>query len=352
MDLDGDGHKDILTGSWPGELFLFRGQPGGKFLASEMIKDKTGEYINIGGGIREEADSITITGNAEFIKRDGKSFAVYHGKEYESTAKKSISITGTASAVFAADWDDDGDLDLFVGDIGGQVYLIRNEGDKNKYAFGKELKLPVAISSENKEPKKDQRGRDGSTVAVNGDAGPCVADWDQDGDLDLLVGSADGSVSLYQNDGTKQKPALRSPVKLVSETKAVYGSNAPKTVERGTRTKVCVADWNGDGLPDLLVGDMTEQKPDLPDPTPEQKKEHEKLRAEQSSLSKDYSSLVQKLFGSSREKDEQKLKEMAEKFKKLQLRMAEIRKLLPVESETHGWIWYYERKLVGEPKAN
>jgi hypothetical protein len=29
---------------------------------------------------------------------------------------------------------------------------------------------------------------------------------------------------------------------------------------RGVRAKVCVADYNGDGLPDLLVGDFTNQK--------------------------------------------------------------------------------------------
>ena len=51
VDLDGDGHIDVLSGSWPGELFLFRGQPEHTFRPPEMIKDKDGEIINIGGGV-------------------------------------------------------------------------------------------------------------------------------------------------------------------------------------------------------------------------------------------------------------------------------------------------------------
>ena len=35
-----------------------------------------------------------------------------------------------------------------------------------------------------------------------------------------------------------------------------------------------------DGRPDLLLGDYTMQKPDLPEPTAEEKAEHDKIRAE------------------------------------------------------------------------
>ena len=52
MDLDGDGHLDLLSGSWPGELFFFRGGPERTFAAPVKLKDKDGKTINIGGGIR------------------------------------------------------------------------------------------------------------------------------------------------------------------------------------------------------------------------------------------------------------------------------------------------------------
>ena len=46
MDLDGDGYPDIISGSWPGELFIFRGGPGRKFGPPEMIKDKDVKFVD------------------------------------------------------------------------------------------------------------------------------------------------------------------------------------------------------------------------------------------------------------------------------------------------------------------
>ena len=36
-----------------------------------MLKNKDGQVINIGGGIRENADGILITGHGEFETKDG-----------------------------------------------------------------------------------------------------------------------------------------------------------------------------------------------------------------------------------------------------------------------------------------
>ena len=51
MDLDGDGIRDLISGSWPGELFWFRGKGKGAFAPPVKLKDKDGKTINIGGGI-------------------------------------------------------------------------------------------------------------------------------------------------------------------------------------------------------------------------------------------------------------------------------------------------------------
>ena len=138
MDLDGDGHIDMLSGSWPGELFFFRGKPDRTFGPPEMIKDKDGEIINVGGGVRKQSGGgLLITGNAKFETTPEGTFVTYKGKRYKSTPEEPIFTTGCASAVHAADWDGDGDLDLLVGDIQGNVQLIPNEGTARAYAFGK-----------------------------------------------------------------------------------------------------------------------------------------------------------------------------------------------------------------------
>src|SRR5581483_10920953 len=141
-----------------------------------MLKDKNGNILNVGGGMKEQpGGGLLITGNADFETTDEGTFVNYHGKRIKTTPEMPISVTGTASAVHAVDWDGDGLIDLLVGDIRGNVYLIPNEGKPKAYAFGK--------------PRQLQAG--GKPLRVEGDAGPFAVDWDGDGKIDLLVGSGD-----------------------------------------------------------------------------------------------------------------------------------------------------------------
>jgi hypothetical protein len=329
MDIDGDGHRDLLSGSWPGELFLFRGTPDHSFVAPEIIKDKTGEIINIGGGITEESDGrMLIRGNAEFERTSKGTFVTYRGKRLESTAEKPISTTGTASVVNAADWDGDGDLDIVVGNIDGSVYLVPNEGTPKAHAFGKEEHLLA----------------DGQPIDVGSRAGPCVADWDGDGDLDLLVGDDTGCVSLFRNVRSGKSPKLATPVQLVGPGKTTYGSAAPREPRRGVRSKICVADWNGDGRPDLLVGDLAVQKPDRPEPTPEEKAEHERIRKDLEPLMNRFRDATQRLVGPPRVRDTQERNKLLEERRQLVKQMEALESKLPPENETHGWVWLFVRK--------
>jgi len=324
VDLDGNGYVDIISGSWPGEIFLFRGSPGHTFAAPEMLKDKDGNIINIGGGIREQSDNILITGNGTFEQTAEGTFVNYHGKRMKSTPDKPISITGTASAVHAVDWDGDGRIDLLVGDIGGNVYLIPNEGTPKKYAFGKHRQLMAG----------------GKPLRVNGDAGPFAVDWDSDGRLDLLVGSGDGSVWFYRNVGTSKVPELAAGVQLIPPG----NSGVSKEPRRGTRAKVCAVDWNGDGGLDLLVGDFAMQKPNLPEPTPAQKAEHDKIRKKLDGVRSQYVKLVQGLYGQSHVKDKAQREKLEKDLQKVGQEMQELIAKVPPEYENHGWVWLYLRK--------
>lgn len=321
---------DILSGSWPGELFLFKGLADRSFAAPEMLKDKDGQIINVGGGIEERPDGqgILIKGSVEREKTDQGAFITYRGKRIESTAERPVATTGTASTVRAADWDGDGDYDLIVGNINGDVYVIPNEGSATLYAFGKERRLQAG----------------GQPLKVESRAGPCVADWDGDGDLDLLVGAEDGSVSLFRNTGSAKSPELAAAAQLVPPGKAVYGADAPKQPQRGIRSKLCVADWNGDGRLDLLVGDCATQKPDLPEPTAEEQARYDQIRKELEPLQRRYRELVAKLHGPSRVKTQTERDQVHDEFRATVEQMETLDSQLPKEYEMHGWVWLFFRK--------
>jgi hypothetical protein len=335
VDLDGDGRLDLISGSWPGEIFFFKGKGKGEFGPPVKLKDKSGKTINVGGGVRKDSgDMILVAGDARFETKDKKTFLIYEGERIEVPEGKQAGITGTASAVHATDWDGDGRIDLLVGDIGGNVYLLRNEGTRGKYAFGKERQLTAG----------------GKPLRVDGDAGPFACDWDGDGKVDLLVGAGDGSVWFYRNVGTAKAPELAAGVRLVPPGEARFGADAPKGPRRGIRAKVCAVDWDGDGRLDLLVGDFTTQRPDRPEPTAEQKAEHAKLRKELESVQGRYGELITKLQGPSRAKAREERDKLQKDFQEVARRMREIQAKLPPDYENHGWVWLFLRKPA-ETKA-
>jgi hypothetical protein len=156
----------------------------------------------------------------------------------KNRARKNINI-GKASAVALADWDGDKDLDLFVGNIDGQVWYLPNEGSASKPAFGEAVAVKVNGQNIN---------------AKDGDAGPMVVDWDRDGKPDLIVGSGSGEVTFYRNLGGPAQPKLAAGSTLIPA--GAKGTDSGKVERSCSRAKVAVADWNRDGLDDLLVGDF------------------------------------------------------------------------------------------------
>jgi hypothetical protein len=330
-DIDADGHIDLISGSWPGEIFLFKGEPGRTFAKPVKIKGHDGKSINIGGGIRKDSGDgmLLIAGDAQFENTPEGDFVVYEGERIKVEEGRSAGITGTASSVGVADLDGDGDLDLLVGDIGGNVWLVTNEGTPQRYAFAKEVPLRAG----------------GQAVRVEGDAGPFAADWDGDGKLDILVGAGDGSVTLFRNTGGPKAPEFAEGRQLVPPAQTIDFSNPPEDVVRGIRTKVCAADWDGDGKLDLLVGDMTYQKPKPPELTEVEKAEHAKLRAELDALRERHSTLINRYFNANRERPPKEQRDaLSAELREVQQKRAELEEKLPREMEYHGWVWLYRRR--------
>ncbi len=144
------------------------------------------------------------------------------------------------------DGDGDGDFDLLAGSRRGLVLLIENAGTAKAPRFAEPRPLTAGES-----PVK----------APAGDAGPHAADWDGDGDLDLLVGDDAGRVTLFRNAGTRKAPRLEAGAELLAPQGGRFVEERCRGAELcAMRAKPWVADWNGDGLPDLLVGDFHDHR--------------------------------------------------------------------------------------------
>lgn len=175
-----------------------------------------------------------------------------------------------ATSVSLYDWDKDGKPDLFVGTISGPVWYVPNKG------WGK-VGVPVKLSG-------------GETAMDAPDGGPCAADWDGDGTVDLFLGAESGRLLYYHGVKGGDHPTFSDPVEVLSALgtddqdpkRALPGKDLDWDLKRPlVRPKPSVCDWNHDGKLDLLVGDFCLLEGPLKDLPPDKAKLFHDLREEQ-----------------------------------------------------------------------
>ncbi|MFQ6133054.1 MAG: FG-GAP repeat domain-containing protein [Armatimonadota bacterium] len=140
--------------------------------------------------------------------------------------------TGSSANLSAADWDGDGDLDLFAGTGCGDVLYFRNQG-----AGGRALFAPAELLLVPDAPSL--------RPSAELEACPELVDWDGDGQLDLLV-STGGALYLYPASASRTPTLAAAEVVLDAEGDLLLP-------DAGSAARAF--DWNADGLFDLLIGD-------------------------------------------------------------------------------------------------
>ncbi|MGH7491925.1 MAG: T9SS type A sorting domain-containing protein [bacterium] len=161
-----------------------------------------------------------LAGNLVYYENTGTTSAPAF--RWVTDAFQGLRVRGSVAHPAFADIDDDGDWDLFAGSFDGFVAFFENRGSWQA-------------------PEYVLQNPEFEAIDVGLAAAPNFADLDQDRDYDLAVGSEAGTITLYENTGTRQVPHLVSRVSIAP---------GPEVND----TSPFVFDWNADGIEDLLVG--------------------------------------------------------------------------------------------------
>lgn len=211
MDLNGDGNIDILSGSY-----------------SRQTSDMAGLFQVLYG-----------TDDGGFEKP-----AILNGTDGEPLivpASQEKIVDKICTRPTAVDLDNDGHLDIVTGNFGGTFYLFKGTGTGE---FS---------------PTCTKLTTDDGDLSVPFHSDPFFVDWDEDGDMDMLSGSAKGGVYLAMNEGSPTEPKFAKPDVLIKPVDAapmdkIRLGDEFLTQPQGS-TRVYADDVNGDGKLDLLVGD-------------------------------------------------------------------------------------------------
>ncbi|MGE3311647.1 MAG: FG-GAP repeat domain-containing protein [Limisphaerales bacterium] len=151
----------------------------------------------------------------------------------------------------AIDWDKDGDIDLIVGDEDGRAALVENTGGFTADRTPQFLP-PVYFQQEADELK------------CGALATPVGCDWDGDGDTDIVSGNTAGYVVLFENLSGPgvAKPRWAAPKAIEADGRTIRLMAGPNGSIQGPAeakwgyTTLSVADWDADGLPDLVLNSI------------------------------------------------------------------------------------------------
>lgn len=208
-DWNDDTRMDLLVGDTAGKITLFinNGTPGNPILNSQGYVKAGGADIFVGNRASpvfvdwnndNKKDLIVGTDNGNvrlYLNSGTKSEPVF--TTYSHLKSNGIDIqTSNSASPEICDLDGDGKKDLLISDYTGYVYFYRNVGQDN---------APVFSGREYLKANNNYMKIGSSYARID------VVDWDEDGDLDILVGETDAYINLFLNTSNPSAIAMPQP---------------------------------------------------------------------------------------------------------------------------------------------
>lgn len=280
IDFDGDGKKDLVVGQYsPGKarVYLNKGTDAAPEFGDFTFL-KAGEvdaevepsccigfdpcFVDLNGdGIQDVTSGQYFGGYINYFEGVGKNPMQFkegvkiHQPELDDESFKG-SLTWAMRTANFVDFDKDGDFDMIWGNVNAEVFYAENTGTPAIPEFAKSVPITA----------------DGKPIVVNGKSDPLPVDWDEDGILDLLIGTEAGDILFFKGKQSSGKDfetgiSIWTGIKYESGVKVGYKEAKDALDALGDkhpyanryRVRLGVSDYNNDGKLDLLVGTCYDQ---------------------------------------------------------------------------------------------
>lgn len=201
VDIDNDGDQDLFLGRWNGAISYYENtgtRTSANFIAAtgadnpfnglDLSDNTAPTFVDIDGDGDQDAFIGVWNGAVRYFENTGTannpSMTERTGADnpLSSVSAQVCCVEWTAKPHFA-DLDADGDYDAFIGLKNGKVDYYENTGTADNPAF-------------------TQRSADANplqTITTNSESAPSFVDIDNDGDLDLFLGDANGQITFFKN---------------------------------------------------------------------------------------------------------------------------------------------------------
>lgn len=277
-DFDGDGDLDLLCGEFLDGFTYFqntgsRTEP--QYAAGRKLQQRDGEPLVMHLQMitptavdwDADGDMDLIVGDEDgrvaFVENTGElrdGVPQFESPVYFRQQADTLKF-GALATPFAYDWDGDGDEDILCGNTAGSIGFFENLGDSEN---GKpRWNAPVLLSVngvDGTQPFRIMAGRNGSIQ------GPCeakwgyttlsVADWDDDGDGDIVYNSILGRVGLLMNEnGVLREQQFDSGLRELPPAWYWWQTPSSDTLTQWRTTPLAV-DFDGDSKLDLVMLDQ------------------------------------------------------------------------------------------------
>ncbi|HLO53024.1 MAG TPA: T9SS type A sorting domain-containing protein [Saprospiraceae bacterium] len=230
VDADGDGDRDIIvttnnesSGESENHIWLYKNigsddAPQFKFekknfLIDEMLNFNNGSHPAFADINGDGLQDILVGSNGIqkiFGEKENRLYlllntgtkdapAYYLADEDYLEFSKYNDITGRFGPAFG-DLDGDGDLDLLIGDVSGNLFYLENIGGKGNPM---EFKAPIYKYFD---------------INIGQNAKPQIVDLDGDGLLDIVIGENNNNLNFFKNTGSITSPSYLNQANVFPNT--------------------------------------------------------------------------------------------------------------------------------------